>query len=308
MAVTTDQRSNILLDILTIQPSSLSFAFCSTIILLLAARLFRSVRKGYHEFLSLGQGGVPSTFPNYLRVSYFRLFAITDVFQPPSLAESHNPSTAYLHTLPQRSSPRPRVAGIVPHRQVTQRCPAPLHDKLRTALLGLVDGHPSLLTRGMSCFEKHGLAFFLSSSEPSPHPSFNHLNPTCENTGEIAHLHDIDGSMHATLHPVDAALVIAAGWGQMHPIAGRDIHGKRYLPAGFTMIYAPATEEEIEIVVRIVRASAWWVGGVVLGEGKEEGTAGGKARQLVDARDAANEKKGEKGEKGEVGFKGLAVE
>lgn len=89
MAVTTDQRSNILLDILTIQPSSLSFAFCSTIILLLAARLFRSVRKGYHEFLSLGQGGVPSTFPNYLRVSYFRLFAITDVFQPPP---SRNPT------------------------------------------------------------------------------------------------------------------------------------------------------------------------------------------------------------------------
>lgn len=67
------------------------------------------------------------------------------------------------------------------------------------------------------------------------------------------------------------------------------------------MIYAPATEEEIEIVARIVRAAAWWVGGVVLGEGKAEGQAG----QLVDARDAAN---GEKGKKGRVGFKGLALD
>ena len=87
----------------------------------------------------------------------------------------------------------------------------------------------------------------------------------------------------------------------MHPIAGKDIHGKRYLPAGFIMIYAPAKEEEIETVVRIVRAAAWWVGGLVLGEGKVEGQLG----ELVDARD---EDEGEKGRKGEVGFQGLAVD
>lgn len=112
--------------------------------------------------------------------------------------------------------------------------------------------------------------------------------------------------MHATLHPVDAALVIAAGWGQMHPIAGKDIHGKRYLPAGFTMIYAPSREEEIETVVRIVRAAAWWVGGVVLEEAKATGTSEekeeGQAGELVNAREVA------KVEKPEVGFKGLALD
>lgn len=71
--------------------------------------------------------------------------------------------------------------------------------------------------------------------------------------------------MHLTLHPVDAALVIASGWGERHPLAGRYIHGSRLLPAGFVMVYSPQTEKEVESVIKIVKAAAWWVGGVDLG-------------------------------------------
>lgn len=74
--------------------------------------------------------------------------------------------------------------------------------------------------------------------------------------------------MHLTLHPSDAALVIDQGWGERHPLAGRLIFGKRLLPSGFVMVYAPQDISQIGILVEIVRAGGWWVGGVKLGKGE----------------------------------------
>lgn len=74
--------------------------------------------------------------------------------------------------------------------------------------------------------------------------------------------------MHLTLHPIDSALVIASGWGERHPLAGCYFGGKRLLPAGFTMVYAPREENDVETVLQIVKAGGWWVGGVDLGRGK----------------------------------------
>lgn len=73
--------------------------------------------------------------------------------------------------------------------------------------------------------------------------------------------------MHLTLHPVDAALVIAAGWGERHPLAGCYIRGQKLLPAGFVMVYTPTTEAEVATVLEIVKAAGWWVGGIDLGVG-----------------------------------------
>ena len=135
------------------------------------------------------------TFLGYLRVSYLRLFAISDPLQPPSLAESVVPTKGYMRQLPQRLGPRPIVAGIAPHRQLDQKCPAELHHVLRDGLHKLAESFPSLIQKGSSCFEKHGLALFLSaacdrSAPPdTAHPGSSHLNPTCKDTGEICHLH-----------------------------------------------------------------------------------------------------------------------
>lgn len=74
--------------------------------------------------------------------------------------------------------------------------------------------------------------------------------------------------MHMTLHGLDAAHVIATGWGERHPLAGCYIHGKRLLPSGFVMVYAPRDESEIPTVMEIVKAAGWWVGGVDLGAEK----------------------------------------
>lgn len=72
--------------------------------------------------------------------------------------------------------------------------------------------------------------------------------------------------MHLTLHPEDAALVISQGWGERHPLAGCPILGigRRLLPEGFVMVYAPQDEKQIEVLHDIVRAAGWWVGGVAL--------------------------------------------
>ena len=72
--------------------------------------------------------------------------------------------------------------------------------------------------------------------------------------------------MHLTLQPLDVSIVLSSGWGERHPLAGRCIHGRELLPSGFVMIYAPRNEAEIKTIIEIVRAGAWWVGGVDLAQ------------------------------------------
>lgn len=182
-------------DILT-TPSSpkLGYLLYSSILISILLPAYRFILKDYNAFLALGPGGTPSTFLGYLRVTYLRLFVLRDPFQPPSLARPTFPQWGYLRSLPRRSGPRPVVAGIAPHRQLNQKCGPLLHRALRNALHNLAAAFPSLIREGNSCFEKHGLALFLSACAQNalpgaPHPAPSHLNPTCQDTGEICHLH-----------------------------------------------------------------------------------------------------------------------
>jgi hypothetical protein len=61
-----------------------------------------------------------------------------------------------------------------------------------------------------------------------------------------------------TLHPADAKVVLEAGWGEKHPLA-RGGWFEMFVPKGFVMVYAPGGEEEVEVLVRIVEAGAWFV-------------------------------------------------
>lgn len=89
---------------------------------------------------------------------------------------------------------------------------------------------------------------------------------TCN--GEVCHAHPSDGSLHLSLHPADVKVVLANGWGQRHPIAREKSWwwqvlrtGRRKLPPGFVMVYAPRDEKELRVVVEIVRAAVCWVSG-----------------------------------------------
>lgn len=196
MSVALHHDAGNLADIPTISPppSKLSYLLYPGLLLTILLPAYHFVLKDYHAFLALGPGGTPKTFQGYLRVSYLRLFTISDPFRPPPLAEPIYPTNGYLRRLSPRPGPRPTVAGIAPHRQLDQKCTAELHHVLRESLHQLAAAFPSLIRKGDSCFEKHGLALFISASAQSApsgtaHSGCSHLNPTCNDTGEICHLH-----------------------------------------------------------------------------------------------------------------------
>ncbi|KAM5445852.1 hypothetical protein MaudCBS49596_007141 [Microsporum audouinii] len=238
---------------------------------LLIALFIRRARAGYLEFLSLGPGGTPSTPMGYLRICLLSIFTLRDPMKPPHLPETLNPQAGILKYLPTRAGPRPRVAGIIPHRQVTQRATPAMYTALKAEIKKLALSNSDRLYEGTSCFEKHSIGLFTPLDLTS--------RVTCN--GEICHAHPIDGSIHMTLHPADVKLVIERGWGERHPLA-RDSWWWifRLVPTGFIMIYAPRSTEELNSVVQIIHAASWWVNGIeprwsTPGKGSRCGVEGG---------------------------------
>ena len=280
----------------------LAYLLYSSLLIPVIFPLYKWVLKDYNDFLALGPGGTPSTFNGYLWVTFLKVFfARSDIYTPPAVKPYEHPAQGYLSALPRRVGSRPKVAGIAPHRQISQKGSSEMLEALQTAIRKIKADNPLLLETGISCFEQHNLALFFSPhpaqvplppapARPRPvrnqtiskldsftslnaysaaceHPSQakikteqdSNLDP-CDHPAEIAHIHTTDCSMHLTLHPSDAALVISNGWGERHPLAGRG----PWVPKGFTMVYAPRNQEEVEIVTEAVRAAGWWVGGCKL--------------------------------------------
>ncbi|PWY73211.1 hypothetical protein BO94DRAFT_559991 [Aspergillus sclerotioniger CBS 115572] len=239
----------------------------------------------------------PSTPTGYLRICLLRLVTIRDPFHPPSIPASLIPKTGFLSSkstttpLPYRPGPRPTVAGIAPQRQTTQKSSSTMYTTLCSSIQDLVSHHPQILYEGTSCFEKHSTGVFCTGPTPTlPHTQtaptskeidissliFTRHRLTCN--GEVCHAHPSDGSLHLTLHPADVKLVIERGWGQRHPLT-RESWWWCYLrtvPTGFVMVYAPRNRGELDTVLEIIRAAAWWVSGVELGRGNGEKGDGGK--------------------------------
>jgi len=63
------------------------------------------------------------------------------------------------------------------------------------------------------------------------------------------------------MHPADEATVLSRGWGELHPLASGGWL-TRFVPQRFMMVYAPRDAEELAIVLEIIRAAVWWVGGI----------------------------------------------
>jgi hypothetical protein len=210
------------------------------------------IHNDYENFISLGPGGTPATFIGYLKITYLRLFALSDPYSPATFADKIYPSVGYYQRsqswLPKRSGPRPTIAGIAPQRQLDQPgCPN-MYQALRTSIENIAEKHPDSLRTGTSCFEKKGLALFAQ----------NAINATCR--GEVVHVHHSDRSMHMNLHPDDAKVVLEKGWGQRHPLARGGWLG-RYVPREFIMVYAPRDLTELDVVCRIIEAAGFWVSG-----------------------------------------------
>lgn len=221
-----------------------------TCTLLVLAPLPWIIHNDYANFLNLGPGGTPPTFFGYLKISYLRLFALSDPYTPAKFYEKIYPVTGYYENapswLPHRAGPRPKIAGIAPQRQLNQIGCAKMNQLLRTSISNLAIRHPDIFRIGTSCFEKKGLALFAR----------NPINATCR--GEICHVHHSDRSMHLNLHPDDAKVVLEKGWGERHPLA-RGGWMKAYVPREFILIYAPRDRKELNVVCRIIEAAGFWV-------------------------------------------------
>ncbi|TKA22233.1 hypothetical protein B0A50_08102 [Salinomyces thailandicus] len=205
----------------------------------------------YHDylaFISLGPGGTPPTFLGFLRVELLSLFALRNPHIPGPTPERFKAHRGYLVDLPKREGPKPDTRGIAPHRQIPQRGSPQEYERLCSAIRVLAASDEKLVL-GRSCFEKQSTGLFARSP----------AERTCE--GEVCHVHPSDGSLHLTLHPADAEVVLGAGWGERHPIARGGWVFERFVPVGFVMCYAPRGERQVEVVLEVVRAAAWFVGG-----------------------------------------------
>ncbi|KAF2431102.1 hypothetical protein EJ08DRAFT_670182 [Tothia fuscella] len=242
----------------SIQPLSTQSLFPPTLLylaFLLAITISTHlIHRDYAEFKSLGPGGTPSTIPGYLRVKFLSLFAIRNPYLPSTTITWPN-RPSYLTKLPKREGTRPTVRGIAPHRQSDQKASLEIFQKLRDRIFALAVGHPMKLRHGTSCLEKHGPGLFAR----------NVINRSRHCNGEVCHAHPSDGSIHLTLHPADAAIVLQQAWGERHPLSTGGWLA-RFVPPGFVMVYAPRNEEEVDVVMGIVKAAVWWVAGTDLEE------------------------------------------
>jgi hypothetical protein len=109
----------------------------------------------------------------------------------------------------------------------------------------LASNSPSQLVAGTSVLERGGPALLIQ-------PQVGKHAGARGTRNEIAHVHPLDGSVHASLAPRDAKLVIERGWGERFGLSGTA------LPVTYIMVYAPRAGEreaaEAEIVERIITA------------------------------------------------------
>ena len=139
-----------------------------------------------------------------------------------------------------RAGPRPRTTSTNPHSQLDQNAPPELQEKLYElgrSLVGVKTGPSAVSVPGAR-------AFHLPACDHAPQGVFMVER-------EFAHIHPrYDGSLHMTLPPSIVDRVVANGWAELHPLAG-----KYGLPANIVMIYGPRNESEFEIVANLLRAS-----------------------------------------------------
>ncbi|KAF1944567.1 hypothetical protein EJ02DRAFT_452424 [Clathrospora elynae] len=209
------------------------------------------IHKDYRAFLDLGPGGTPATPLGYLKIKLLSLICLRDPLRPLAIPPHFRPQEGYFThaALPHRTGSKPIVEGIAPQRQQTQKSDEKIYSRLVDKIKELAGDPRNRLMERTSCFEKYSSGLFTSSP----------ITRTCG--GEICHAHPSDGSMHMTLHPADANLMIAKGWGERHPLA-RGGWCRKFVPREFVLVYAPRDETEVETVTRIVAAGIWWVSGI----------------------------------------------
>jgi len=198
----------------------------------------------YRQWKSLGKGGLPDNIIGWFIVTYASLFKKDPLSIKHFEADIGGACDVNaLPDLPKRKGERPIIAKHpVPHRQLSQSGDAATLKTLHLNFDDTVTTQKDHLQYALSQFEKRNNAVWLT------HPESGN-DCTCAK-GEIAHIHTIDGSMHMVLSPSDAKKVLEAGWGELHPLAGKFIPVKTYM-----LLYSPRNEEDLEVIQQILNAA-----------------------------------------------------
>ena len=150
-----------------------------------------------------------------------------------------------IQPLPERSGPRTKTTGTVPHTQIGVDPVAEVNDglfRLAYALPGDQD-RPTIVSL------PGGRGMWLDDSIPVIHPE------AIVSGREFAHIHT-DGSLHAPL-PLDRALEVEeTGWGERHPWADQ-----RDGWEGLVMLYTPQSMVELDTTFQLIVESYNYVTG-----------------------------------------------
>jgi len=198
----------------------------------------------YKDWMALGEGGLPANVFGWLVNCTYGLFRMRNPRRPRYTPEEKQ--GGYLSNLPLREGPRPKVAGVIPHRCLDQIPHPEFAIRVEDLFMQLASKHAGKITTRTSQLEKHNPAFFVS------HPTARGVSGAVSH--EIGHYHLHDHSGHFILHTADAQRVIEHGWGELHPLAGQPTPVVK-LPKTYTLLYAPRNDKELAIFQSIIEAA-----------------------------------------------------
>ncbi|KAM5373466.1 hypothetical protein ACJZ2D_006960 [Fusarium nematophilum] len=213
--------------------------------------ILRIAAQDYREYLKIGPGGVPyNVFGWLIQLSLRPLkkeTLHTGCYEEEWAVAQAGPNghIGWLSEddVPLRDGERPTVGSwTVPSRQLTELAGEDVKERYQTFLSSLASSSPLDLKIATSFAEGRGPALFIGDGV-----FWRYIHRRTR--GEIAHMHESDGSMHVNLAPKDAKLVLERGWGERHPLSGRGLY------VGMVMVYAPRGEAELEVVKGITRAA-----------------------------------------------------
>ena len=206
-------------------------------------RILRWPRADYDAWVALGKGGIEHGVPGWITVNALRVVANLGALAPFLPRGSH--VSPGLVDLPCRSGARPLIAPHpIPQRQLGDCCSTQTLHALDELIVEQHQLRSPRVNMGVSKYERHVDALYVERARECG----------LSKTGEIAHVHHPQGSLHVHLAPADARVVYERGWGEPHALAFLGLA----VPRTWMFIYFPRDRDELEVVAKIVATALDW--------------------------------------------------
>lgn len=215
----------------------------------------------YREWCAFGTGGTPPTWKGYWRMTTIRIRRMLSLGRD-SLTDHSQLSSAsprYLDdsVFPVRAGERPALMSrTMPQRQQPYphgQIPIQVQSRVRRMISAYGSMYAELLQVEASRTEGGSTDAIYARKELDSIPARVRQDHSGLNM-EVAHVHPSEGSLHVWLSEGDARTVVQSKWGVRFPLA--------FVDKGWTMVYAPRSMEEADVVEDIVKAAVSWVTGV----------------------------------------------